>query len=86
MLSVGRLESIKRVDLVVRAMRHVQAPIRLVVAGDGRERPAIEELVTELGLGERVELRRQVDTETLVDLYAGALAVVYPRTTRTTAT
>ena len=77
-LSVGRLESIKRVDLVVRAMRHVRAPIRLVVAGDGRERPAIEELVGELALGGRVELRRHVDTGELVDLYAGALAVIYP--------
>ena len=77
-LSVGRLEPIKRIDLVVRAMRHVQAPIRLVVAGDGRERAAIEKLIAELGLGERVELRRQIDDEALIDLYAGALAVVYP--------
>ena len=77
-LSVGRLESIKRVDLVVRAMRHVRAPIRLVIAGDGRERPAIETLVAELTLGGRVELRRHVDAGELIDLYAGALAVVYP--------
>ena len=77
-LSVGRLEPIKRVDLVVRAMRHVHAPIRLVVAGDGRERPAIEKLIAELGLGGRVEVRRHVDAEALIELYAGALAVVYP--------
>ena len=77
-LSVGRLESIKRVDLVVRAMRHVRSPIRLVVAGDGRERRALEEIVNELALGERVDLRRHVDAGELVDLYAGALAVVYP--------
>ncbi len=77
-LSVGRLESIKRVDLVVRAMQHVRAPIRLVIAGDGRERSAIEALVTELTLGGRVELRRQVEPGELIDLYAGALAVVYP--------
>jgi glycosyltransferase involved in cell wall biosynthesis len=77
-LSVGRLESIKRVDLVVRAMRHVRAPVRLVIAGDGRERPAIEALISELVLGGRVELRRHVDTGELIDLYAGALAVVYP--------
>ena len=77
-LSVGRLESIKRVDLVVRAMRHVRSPIRLVVAGDGRERRALEETVNELGLGDRVDLRRHVDARELVDLYAGALAVVYP--------
>ena len=78
LLSVGRLESIKRVDLVVRAMQHVRAPLRLVIAGDGSERPAIEGLIGELGLGDRVTMRRQVDTAALVDLYAGALAVVYP--------
>ena len=77
-LSVGRLEPIKRVDLVVRAMRHVHASIKLVVAGDGRERPAIERLIAELGLGGRVEVRRHVDAEALIELYAGALAVVYP--------
>ena len=78
LLSVGRLESIKRVDLVVRAMRYVRAPLRLVIAGDGGERPAVERLITELGLGGSVAVRRQVDTDALVDLYAGALAVVYP--------
>src|SRR5919108_3980587 len=34
-LSVGRLESVKRVDLIVRAMAHVSRPLRLMVAGDG---------------------------------------------------
>ena len=77
-LSVGRLESIKRVDLAVRAMSRVRAPIRLVVVGDGPERPALERLAAELGIGDRVELRRHVESGELVDLYAGALAVVYP--------
>ena len=34
-LSVGRIESVKRVDLLVSAMARVDKPIRLVVAGDG---------------------------------------------------
>ena len=77
-LSVGRLESIKRVDLIVRAMPHVRAPVRLVVAGDGPERQDLERLAAELGVGGRVEVRRHVDAGDLADLYAGALAVVYP--------
>src|SRR3982751_423847 len=32
-LSVGRIESVKRVDLLVRAMASVDQPIRLIVAG-----------------------------------------------------
>ena len=34
-LSVGRLETVKRVDLAIAALRHVDRDVRLVVAGDG---------------------------------------------------
>src|SRR5579872_3953144 len=34
-LSVGRLEANKRVDLIVRALAHADTRLRLVVAGDG---------------------------------------------------
>src|SRR5258708_28939572 len=36
-LSVGRIESVKRVDLLVSAMARVDKPIRLVVAGEGTQ-------------------------------------------------
>ncbi len=50
-LFVGRLESIKRPDLAVRAMQHVDRPIRLVVVGDGTQRARTEELAASLGRG-----------------------------------
>ncbi len=34
-LSVGRLESVKRADLLIKAMAHVDRPLSLVLAGDG---------------------------------------------------
>jgi len=37
LLSVGRIESIKRVDLAIRAMRHVDPPLRLIVVGEGTQ-------------------------------------------------
>lgn len=77
-LSVGRLVPIKRVDLLVRAMRAVRAPVRLVVAGEGTERAALERLAAALGVADRVEFRGHVDDEALAALYGGALAVVYP--------
>lgn len=77
-LSVGQLLTIKRVDLAVRAMQAVRAPVRLVVAGEGRERAALERLAAELGVADRVEFRGQVAEDTLLALYAGALAVVFP--------
>jgi glycosyltransferase involved in cell wall biosynthesis len=77
MLAVTRLESVKRVDLVIRAFQHVNPPTRLVVAGDGTARPELEALVTELGLGDRVSLLGRVSDDTLLELYANALGVAF---------
>ncbi len=76
-LSVGRLETVKRVDLAVRALSRVDRPIRLVVAGDGTQREALAALAEECGVSDRLTLLGTVDDDTLVELYAGALAVVY---------
>jgi glycosyltransferase involved in cell wall biosynthesis len=76
-LSVGRIESIKRVDLAVRAMRHVDPPLRLVVVGEGTQLDQIRRLTEELGLADRVEFTGAVSDERLVELYAGAASVVY---------
>ena len=77
-LSVGRLESVKRVDLLVRAMRHVDRPLRLVIAGDGTQRANVERLAADMGVADRVAFLGSVDDEQLLALYAGALAVAYP--------
>jgi glycosyltransferase involved in cell wall biosynthesis len=76
-LFVGRLESIKRPDLAVRAMPKVDRPVRLVIVGEGTERRRTEELAAALGVTDRVEFAGAVGEEGLVDLYKGALAVVY---------
>lgn len=76
-LSVGRIESVKRVDLAVRAMRSIDEPIRLIVVGDGTQRENVERLAEESGLAGRIQFVGTVDDDTLLDLYSGALAVVY---------
>jgi glycosyltransferase involved in cell wall biosynthesis len=76
-LSVGRIESVKRVDLAVRALASVPPPVRLVIAGDGTQRANTERLAHECGVADRVTFLGAVDDETLLDLYAGALAVFY---------
>ncbi len=76
-LFVGRLESIKRPDLAVRAMRYVDRPIRLVIVGDGTHRRQTEELAESLGVADRIEFAGAVGEQGLIDLYKGALAVVY---------
>jgi glycosyltransferase involved in cell wall biosynthesis len=77
-LSVGRLESVKRVDLLVSAMTHVDPPIRLTVAGDGTQRANIERAAEDAGVADRIDFLGSVDDNALIDLYRGALAVLYP--------
>jgi glycosyltransferase involved in cell wall biosynthesis len=77
-LSVGRLETVKRVDLIIRALARVDPAWRLVVVGDGPLRRQLEETATDAGVADRVTFTGPVEEEALVDLYAGAAAVVFP--------
>jgi glycosyltransferase involved in cell wall biosynthesis len=77
-LSVGRLESVKRVDLGIRALAHVPAGVSLVIVGTGTQQEHFEATAEAAGLSGRVRFLGAVDDATLVALYAGALAVVYP--------
>jgi glycosyltransferase involved in cell wall biosynthesis len=77
-LSVGRIESVKRVDLLVSAMALVDTPIRLVIAGDGTQRANVERVAAAAGVTDRVDFLGAVDDERLLALYRDALAVGYP--------
>jgi glycosyltransferase involved in cell wall biosynthesis len=76
-LSIGRIESVKRADLAVRAMAHVDPDIRLAIVGDGTQRANLEREIEALGLTGRVDLLGSVDDDRVIELYARALAVVY---------
>ena len=76
-LSVGRLETVKRVELAIEAMAQVPPPMRLLIAGEGTFRHGLERRIEALGLQGRVSLLGAVDEATLVDLYAGARGVVF---------
>jgi len=77
-LSVGRLEANKRVDLVIRALAKSERAVRLVVAGEGPLRAALEELAAIEGVAARVTFTGAVPEDELVRLYAESLAVVFP--------
>jgi glycosyltransferase involved in cell wall biosynthesis len=77
-LHVGRLESVKRVDLAIRAMQHVSPSLSLWVAGTGTNAATLHALADSLGLSSRVRFLGEVSNDELIDLYAGALAVVFP--------
>jgi glycosyltransferase involved in cell wall biosynthesis len=75
-LSVGRLDVTKRIDLLLRAAAE-QPALRFVVAGDGPDRERLERLAVELALDGRVSFAGRVDDEELTGLYARCLAVFY---------
>lgn len=77
-LSVGRLESVKRIDLAIRAIAQVPGRLRLAVAGTGTQRENFEALAAAEGVTDRVDFLGEVDDETLLSLYSGALAVIFP--------
>ncbi len=75
-LSVGRLDRNKRVDLLLRALARVPEA-RAVVAGDGPEAAALRRLAASLKVADRVKFCGRVDDDTLIDLYARARAVFF---------
>jgi glycosyltransferase involved in cell wall biosynthesis len=75
-LSVGRLDRAKRVDLLLEAAA-LDGSLQVVVAGDGPDRARLEQLSAARGLDGRVTFAGRVSDAELVDLYAGCLAVFY---------
>jgi glycosyltransferase involved in cell wall biosynthesis len=78
LLSVGRLEAVKRVHLAIEAMAHAPRHLSLVVAGTGTQQAALESLAATLGIADRVRLLGQVGDDEIIDLYSGALGVIFP--------
>jgi glycosyltransferase involved in cell wall biosynthesis len=75
-LSVGRLDRAKRVDLLLEAAALADG-VRVVVAGEGPDRERLERLSAQRGLDGRVSFAGRVDDDELADLYARCLAVFY---------
>ena len=75
--TVSRLDSAKRIDLLLAALKKTRSPVRAVIAGSGPEAAALQGQAERLGLGERVKFVGRVDDDEKLRLYAGALAVFY---------
>jgi glycosyltransferase involved in cell wall biosynthesis len=69
-LSVGRLDRAKRVDLLIDAAKRAQLPV--VIAGDGPDRARLEAMANG-----SARFTGRVSEEELADLYARCLAVYY---------
>ncbi|BAY40817.1 putative glycosyltransferase [Nostoc sp. NIES-2111] len=70
----GRLHRWKRVDLVIKAMRYIDAPVHLKIVGTGEQEQELRRLA---GKDERIEFLGRVSDEELLHLYANALVVPF---------
>lgn len=83
-LCVGRLAKEKSVDLLFEALRIAHdRTLKLVIAGDGPDREALEERARECGVAGRTRFLGVVARDQLPDLYASCDAFCMPSTTET---
>jgi glycosyltransferase involved in cell wall biosynthesis len=75
--AVSRLEPLKRLDGLLRALPHTCRDIRCLIAGMGPMSGELERLAAKLGVADRVEFLGYVDDEQLIELYANCFAVYY---------
>jgi glycosyltransferase involved in cell wall biosynthesis len=75
---VSRLTRLKRIDLVIRALAHpAAARVRCLIGGEGEEREALERLIKEEKLDQRVTLLGRLDDAQLVEHLAKCRAVCF---------
>ncbi len=86
LLHSGRLAREKNLPFLLRAFQAMlleREDLRLVITGDGPERPALERYAAELGIQERVIFTGYLDREELVQLYKQADLFVFASKTET---
>jgi len=76
-LSVGRLDSLKRVDLLIKSLRFCESKIRCKIAGSGPESGHLQSLASDCGVSDRVEFLGFVPDDNLLELYANCSAVFF---------
>lgn len=79
MVSVGRLHAIKNhafLLLACRTLKSTGIDVRCTIAGDGEERPVLEQLIARLDLQDEVTLAGHILRRDLPNLYATADVVV----------
>ena len=83
LLSVSRLAREKNVEALIDALGRCTDRAKLVIAGDGPERAALEERAKAAGLNGRAVFAGQVDRQELPGLYAACDAFLFASTTET---
>ncbi|HET6873444.1 MAG TPA: glycosyltransferase family 4 protein, partial [Acidimicrobiales bacterium] len=80
-VAVGRLVTYKRFDLLVDVLsrlKHRHPQLEAVIAGEGSERPRLEELVSRHDAESWITLPGRVDDDELIELYQRAWVLASP--------
>ena len=76
---ISRLTPLKRADLLIRALALPAGDgIRAVIAGDGEERPRLEQLIAGFNLGDRVTLTGRLSDDEVLGHLSRCRAVCFP--------
>ncbi|KZE70487.1 hypothetical protein AV654_06275 [Paenibacillus elgii] len=76
-LSIGRLDKLKRIDLLVEAMKYTPKKVKCLIGGTGPEEDQLKKMVHKYGLEDRVHFLGFVDDQKLLELYAKCFSVYY---------
>lgn len=79
-LSVGRLDAAKRIDMLIKAAKYTNKNVKFIIAGKGPERDNLEKLAAQIipeGVGDRIKFLGFVNDDDLLKLYANARGVYF---------
>ncbi|NJL09454.1 MAG: glycosyltransferase family 4 protein, partial [Calothrix sp. SM1_7_51] len=77
-LFAGRIVPDKGLEWLLKTLLHVDAKIQLDIAGEGWDKPRLENLAKKLGLTDRIIWHGWCDGDKLNKLYEQAFAVIFP--------
>ncbi len=73
----GRLDPLKRLDLMIKAMQYTHKNIKFVIAGKGSQENELKKLAQRVGVMDRVIFKGFVTDDELLSLYANCFTVYY---------
>jgi glycosyltransferase involved in cell wall biosynthesis len=73
----SRLETLKRQELLIRAMARCRVPVAAIISGDGSLRKDLQQLIHDLNVEDRVRFIGRIDDDALRIWYANALGIFF---------
>lgn len=75
--TISRLDPLKRIDLLIEAMRYTNKNVKCLIGGVGPEQEKLKKLISKYNLSDRVKLLGFVNDEEMLKLYANSLGVYF---------